>query len=148
MYRIERPLLYLVLLVLLLFEALTSSLTAFNQIRPDLYLVLTVFFGLFYGITIGIECGLICGFINDILGTGVFGSNMLIFGLLGLICGAVSEKVYKENFLVQMLITFTASLFISNFLLLRSISTAVIAPVVILILRFSLGHFSLSSFRR
>jgi cell shape-determining protein MreD len=56
-----------------------------------------LFSGLFFGVSVGVETGLACGVIRDLLEIGVFGRNILFFGVLGLVTGFLSDRVYKNN---------------------------------------------------
>jgi len=148
MYQVKRPVMYSVLLMFLLLEAVAINSAFFNKITAGLFIIFTIFFGLFYGWRIGLESGIVCGVLKDITGIGFFGINTFIFGAVGFICGCLSERIYRENFIVQFVIAFVASVFVFKFLWLDAFYTAVCAPFVIAILRFSLGHFSLSAYRR
>lgn len=130
---------YFTLFLFLIIESTLINRISIRDTTPALLIIFVIFFGLFYGMRIGLEVGLVSGLLKDILGIGSFGINIFIFGTLGFICGALSDKVYKENFLTQFTFSFVAAFFISKLYLAHAIYTAAAAPFVILFLRFSFG---------
>ena len=139
MYRVNRYLAYFTLVLFLLLESTVATRFSIKGASPSLLIIFVIFFGLFYGMRTGLEVGLVSGLLKDILGIGTFGINIFIFGTLGFICGALSDKVYKENFLTQFMFSFVAAFFISKLYLAHAIYTALVAPFVILFLRFMFG---------
>ena len=125
-------------------DATVINHVAIKDARPDLLIIFVIFLGLFYGMRIGLEVGLVSGLLKDILGIEPFGINIFIFGALGLISGALSDKVYKENFLSQVSISFIAAYLISGLCLWHAVYTAAIAPLLILVLGVLFGRFSLT----
>ena len=132
-------LIYFTLFLFFMIESTVINRISIKDTTPGLLVIFVIFFGLFYGMRIGLEVGLVAGLLKDILGTGIFGINIFIIGTLGFICGALSDKVYKENFLTQFMFSFVAAFFISKLYLAHAIYTALVAPFVILFLRFSFG---------
>lgn len=130
---------YFTLFFLLIIETTGINRVSVKDTTPALLVIFVIFFGLFYGMRIGLEVGSVAGLLKDILGIGVFGINIFIFGTLGFICGALSDKVYKENFLTQFAVSFVAAFFISRLYLSHAIYTALVAPFAILVLRFMFG---------
>ena len=106
---------------------------------PDLLVIFVIFFGLFYGMRMGLETGLVSGLLKDTLGAGVFGANIFVLGTLGFVCGALSDKVYRENPLTHFMFSFFAAFFISKLYLSHAVYTALAAPFVILFLRLAFG---------
>lgn len=97
MHKIKRFPIYTIL-----FFFLICQLTILNYIRvfgksPDLVLICVIFFGLFFGWRLGLESGLISGFLIDIFAFDIFGMNAFIFGLVGLLSGALNTKFFKES---------------------------------------------------
>jgi len=134
MYRVSRPAIYAVLIFFFILEETVLSRISVHNVLPDTIMIFVVFCGLFCGMRIGIEVGVVSGFMKDILGIGVFGSHILMFSIVGFICGALSDKVYKENFLAQFLIVFLVMLFVSGLYISQSIYTAILTPVVFFLL--------------
>lgn len=97
-------------LALLLQLTLLNYLKLFGS-KPDLILILVVFFGLFLGPSAGIETGLAAGFLEDIFVTDIFGINALALGLAGLIAGLISTKVYREAGATQFFLLILFSVF-------------------------------------
>ncbi|MCK4464051.1 MAG: rod shape-determining protein MreD [Candidatus Omnitrophica bacterium] len=139
MYRVNRMLVYFTLFLFLIIESTVINRISIKDATPALLVIFVIFFGFFYGMRIGLEVGLASGLLKDILGIGVFGINIFIFGTLGFICGALSDKVYKENFLTQFVFSFVAAFFISKLYLAHAVYTALVAPFAILALRFMFG---------
>ncbi len=135
MYRINRFAVYAALFLLLTIEEVALHHFNMKGILPDTLMIFVIFFGLFSGIRLGIEAGLVCGFIKDVLGVGVFGLNILVFGLIGLICGALTDKVYKEHIVTQFAIVFMVSLIVSGLHLWHALYTALVAPLVFLLMQ-------------
>ena len=117
-------------------------MASIKGIIPDVLLIAVVYFALFYGVKTGLEAGLAVGFLKDLFTLGPFGLHMMIFGLAGFIVGAISEKVYRENILVQFIIVFISGYFTSRFNLYHALYTAVIAPPLIMVLKLSTGYFA------
>ena len=92
-------------LVVFLYVLQTSMLPliAYHGISPDLLLLLTVSFAFLRGIKQGVLMGFAAGLLQD-LATGTFlGMNAFTHTIFGLICGQLSESVFKEIFLLPVL---------------------------------------------
>jgi rod shape-determining protein MreD len=79
--------------------------------KPDLLLALTIFFALFLGGRMGLETGIMAGFLKDIFSFDVFGVNMFVLGITGLLVGMLNTKFYKESRMTQVGIVFVFSVF-------------------------------------
>ena len=80
-------------------------------VKPDLMLALVVFFALFLGGRLGLETGIAAGLLKDIFAFDVFGVNMLVLGMTGLLVGLANTKFYRESRLTQVGIVFISSIF-------------------------------------
>lgn len=92
--------------VTVLFFALILSSTILPKIInplyiPDLFLLITVCFALLKGSGVGFWSGLGAGFLQDAFG-GL--SNILIKPFLGLICGRIEGKIFKNNYYLAFLV--------------------------------------------
>lgn len=101
---------------LLLISALFLQLVALDYIKifatkPDLMLLLVIFYGLFFGSSIGIETGFIAGLLKDILSVDIFGINTLTLAATGLAAGILSSKFSKESRATQTVLVFSFSIF-------------------------------------
>ena len=144
MYRINRLKIYLVLFLFFIIDTVWMDRFAVNDARPDLLIIFVIFFGFFYGRGLGLEVGLVSGLLKDALGIGFFGTNIIIFGLLGFTAEIISEGVVKDNVLTQFMFAFIATFFISNFYMSHALYTSLLAPVVIAVLRLLFGSFPLT----
>ena len=105
---------YLVL-ALLGFLGLILEATVFNQlaiagVKPDLLLIIVIFFALFNGSRQGAFVGLGLGLLEDLFQAKYFGLNAASKLITGLIIGFMEKRIYKENFLVPVLVLFFGSL--------------------------------------
>ncbi|MBI4845243.1 MAG: rod shape-determining protein MreD [Candidatus Omnitrophica bacterium] len=92
-----------------------------SMIKPDLILLLVLFFGLYNGEKSGLLCGMILGVVVDILSTGIFGINSFLLGFVGFVSGALKERVYTNHILTSIIVGFSASLIsVSSYYLLAN----------------------------
>lgn len=134
MHKVTRARIYIVMFCLFLFCQTVLHKTSIFGLMPDLIIVYVIFFGLFYGMRLGVEVGVVAGFFQDILGVNIFGMNIFFLGITGLITGSISDKVYRENYVGQSLITFVVCFLLSKFNIVASIYTAVLAPCIFYLL--------------
>ena len=81
--------------------------TVFNVIsvaegKPDLVLILVVFFALFHGQIRGGVLGIAFGLMEDLMTGRFIGMNAICKGLVGFIAGLLSDRMYKNNFFIPM----------------------------------------------
>ena len=101
----KRAPLYATLFALLFLElALFGYLRIFGS-RPELLLIATVFFGFNFGISRGAEVGFVSGVLKDLFSVTDFGVNTFSFLLVGILAGAIKNKVVKENFVTQAILS-------------------------------------------
>ena len=81
--------------------------------KPDLMLILTVFFGLFFGKRKGLQVGFVAGLIADLFTADFFGINMFILGVTGFSAGAISAKLFffKESKTAELVLVFSFTVF-------------------------------------
>lgn len=101
-------LLGLILLAALLFQTTLLELVRFH-IKPDLVLILVIFFALLNGIKPGAVFGAAAGLAQDLVGGRYLGLNALALAITALAVGYLESKVFKENLLVPILVVFLAS---------------------------------------
>lgn len=90
--------------------------TVFNAIsiaegKPDFVLILVVFFALFHGQIKGGLLGMAFGLMEDLMTGRFIGLNTICKGLTGFLVGAMSERLYKNNFFMPIV-----TIFVSTFL--------------------------------
>ncbi|MHC5074049.1 MAG: rod shape-determining protein MreD [Planctomycetota bacterium] len=101
----------LVLLTALLQAGLVDilSLTSLN-IKPDLLLVLMVFFAVFSNTKDAIITSFSIGFAADIIGTAAVGAKMFSFGICGTILAYLTQLIIIRKMPYQALIIFATAL--------------------------------------
>jgi len=87
----------------LIFQATLISDISIGFSRPELVLLLVIFYSLYNGAKNGMICGLILGFCLDTLSGGIVGINSFILGCVGLSCGFLKERVYTSHILTRIL---------------------------------------------
>jgi len=91
-------------------------------VKPDLLLVLIIFTALLEGPVTGLKLGLAIGLLQD-LATGKFiGLYLLSGGITGYLVGLVETRIFKENYLVPMVVLLGGTVFHQGlYLFLRSL---------------------------
>ncbi|MBN3038651.1 MAG: rod shape-determining protein MreD [Candidatus Omnitrophica bacterium] len=99
----------LVLILVVLFTMLQCTVLNYLQvfkIKPDILLILVLFFSLYYGRFYALGVGVLCGlFAQATSGIGS-GAVVFVYALGGLILAHLTSFIYKQNILSQMLISF------------------------------------------
>jgi len=78
--------------------------------KPDLLILLVVFFAIFFGPGTGAEAGFVAGLFKDTYSLDIFGANIVLLSLTGIIAGILSPKLFKESRLTQGLLVFAFSI--------------------------------------
>lgn len=94
----------------LIFGFYILQVTLFNYIMiggiaPNLLIILPVFFGLLKGKKEGMFVGIFSGFIYDIFFSGLLGFTMLIYTVIGYICGMFFNQYEESNFIIPLFLT-------------------------------------------
>ncbi|MCX7781062.1 MAG: rod shape-determining protein MreD [Negativicutes bacterium] len=90
------------IIVTLALQSALLPVFAFNGIKPDLLLIITVSAGLLYGKEHGVGVGFFAGLVQDLAAGGIFGLNTLTKILIGLLAGSAERKVFKEHILLPL----------------------------------------------
>jgi len=77
--------------------------------KPDFVLILVVFFALFHGSVQGGLLGVVFGLMEDLMTGRFIGLNAICKGLTGFIIGAMSERLYKNNFFIPVVTVLIAT---------------------------------------
>ncbi|MFC1577321.1 rod shape-determining protein MreD [Candidatus Omnitrophota bacterium] len=75
--------------------------------KPDIMLLLVVFFGLFGAKGMGLEAGIVSGVLRDVFSSGPFGVNTVILAGLGFLTEVIGPRVYRESGAAQFSLTFS-----------------------------------------
>ena len=114
--------------ILLLFFAFFIQTSIFPLIpffnsSPNLLLIITFSYGLLYGETIGLITGIFCGLICDIYYSGVFGTFLLIYSLIGFGNGMLNTSFFENSITLPMLLSlgngliYNVYIYITHFLI-------------------------------
>ncbi len=100
----------MILIAAFLIQLLFLDHMNITSVKPDLLVILVVFFAIFFGPAIGAETGFISGLLKDIYSVDIFGVNTMLLLATGLIVGLLSPKLFKESKLTQVMLVFASSL--------------------------------------
>jgi rod shape-determining protein MreD len=110
--------LFLVFFVALILQTTILPILQVDGMIPDLLLVLIIFFALFTGSFWGVVIALTVGLVEDLVGARYLGLSALAGFLIAYLVGYLEGMVYKDNFLLPLLLVFAGTyLFNSIFLL-------------------------------
>ena len=144
---------YIAILILFFAEITIFKKLSIYRVGPELLLIATIFFGLHFGIMRGIEIGFLSGVLKDVFSVTGLGINLFSFILIGFLAGLFRNKLFKENFGAQFILSLLSVYVIStiyfiylhqttatsinlklwNAVLAKGIYTAIIAPFLFLI---------------
>lgn len=105
----------LISLIGLSLQSSFSGIFGFEGVKPDILLVVVVFYAYFYGYERATFFGLALGLIEDLFLGGFLGGNIFIKMMVGFFVGLFSRNIYKDTILLPMLVIF-ASTILSNYL--------------------------------
>jgi rod shape-determining protein MreD len=80
-------------------------------VKPDLVLILIIFYALLHGPKEGMKIGIIGGLMQDLIFGYNIGMNSVAKVIVGFVFGLLERKIYKENLLIPMV-----ALFLGTFL--------------------------------
>ena len=118
-------------LILLLFLVILQT-TSLNRlsilgIKPDLLLILVIFFGLYKGPLSGACYGFLAGILLDLFSPAPLGTNAFSKTVLGFLAGAVAPLLYFEAPLIQGLLLFIG-MFLEGMILFILLSSFQLVP--------------------
>ena len=114
-----KPKKLLILFLIVLFTVLQcTALNYINifKIKPDILLVLIIFFSLNFGKIYGMIVGALCGLFNEATCGVACGQMVFIYSFAGLILGYIGRWVYNQRIANQICIAFVFNLVIYLFL--------------------------------
>ena len=80
-------------------------LIPFFNSSPNLLLIITFSYGLLYGESIGLLTGFFCGLVCDMYYSGVFGTFLLIYSLIGFGNGMLNTSFTENSITLPMLLS-------------------------------------------
>lgn len=101
--------LYIILAAAFLIQLLFLDRIKIVGVKPDLLVLLVAFFAIFFGPGTGAEMGFVSGLFKDTYSLDIFGVNIVLLSLTGLIAGMLSPKLFRESKLTQGLLVFASS---------------------------------------
>lgn len=126
------------------------SISLFS-IKPDLLLILMIFFNLHFSFKKGLVFGGICGLLKDVLSVGALGVNLFSFIICAFVIRGIKQNFYEDSFPMRAFVVFLVSLLNStiNCILLNVVSEvnfSILVFVVIILGSFYTTLFSLLVF--
>lgn len=112
----QKWLLFGLVIIALILQSTVLELVRF-YVKPDLVLILVVFFALLQGTRQGFLLGLAVGLLEDLLIGRYLGLHSLTMALTAGTVGLLEDKVFKENLLVPVIVVFGATLLRGGLLL-------------------------------
>jgi rod shape-determining protein MreD len=97
------------LIAAFLIQLLFLDYVKIASVKPDLLVILVVFIAIFFGAGAGAEAGFVSGLLKDTYSLDIFGVNIVLLSLIGLIAGMLSPKFFRESKLTQLLLVFASS---------------------------------------
>lgn len=109
---LPKKILYISLIIITLFILDNTIIPMFsiNNIFPSTLFVFLVCYSIINGYIEGIIIGVSIGLLQDIYMPGVFGINMLINMIIGILSAKVGESIFKEKSIIPILSTFLLSM--------------------------------------
>ena len=112
MHKVKRSHLYLAILLISFLEFTALNRISLFGVQPDLLLVVVLFFSLSLNRQRALELGLAAGLLRDLVASGFFGANIILFSIIALFVSTNSEKIYKEFFVTQIILAASAGTFL------------------------------------
>jgi len=100
----------LTILIALVLQITILDLIAIGWVRPNLLLIVTVFYAISGGSRRGLATGIFAGALADIFSAGPMGLNTVALGVCGYLCGYFAGVVYKDNTFTQAVMCAIAGL--------------------------------------
>jgi len=82
---------------------------------PHFALIYLVWVSLVFGPSMGLKTGLVLGLLLDMAGTDPFGLNLVLYGMVGMGCGFLKDKIFIPSVFTSFLLVSTAYLFVLVF---------------------------------
>lgn len=105
----------LISLIGLAMQSSFSDFFGFQGIKPDIVLMVVVFYAFFYGYKKSAFFGLILGLIEDLFIGEFIGMNLFIKMATGIIVGLFSRNIYRDSKLLPIIIVFVSTIIANYF---------------------------------
>lgn len=102
--------------LLLVMHALSTTLfqsLRIGDIAPNFMIMIIVSFALLRGSKEGSIIGIVAGLLNDISFAPFIGYGVVIYAIVGYVCGKFNKNFYRENFIIPFICTLFGTLFYS-----------------------------------
>lgn len=114
--RLKRlSILFLIILFTVLQCTLLERIRIFNA-KPDILLILVIFFSLYYGRSYGLVLGALCGLFSEATSGLPAGGAVFAYSLGGLVLGHLGKWIYKQTTFSGICISFIFSFVIYSLL--------------------------------
>jgi len=125
-YKISRFQIYLIIVAALFLQGSVFNYMEIMGARPDLLLMVVVFFGLFLGPAAGLETGFAAGLLKDIFALDFLWINACILSLSGFAAGIINTQFFKESKRADFIFVFGFTIFsmLLHYLIVSVISTS------------------------
>ncbi len=100
----------LIVLAALIVQASFPDRLSLMGVKPDLILLLVIFYAVHQGSRAGIICGMLLGLAVDSLSAGIVGVNVFCYGMVGLLSGMFKDRVYAGNLFAKIILAVTGTL--------------------------------------
>ena len=101
---------FIVFLLLYFLQANFFSWYNIAGIKPNLFIIFTIFIGLFLGKTTGLACGIAFGILLDFFIGKRIGLNAIMLSIAGLMGGILDKSFSKESRITFMVMTFAVTI--------------------------------------
>lgn len=98
----------LIFFITLVQSTVLDNISIFN-VKPNLLMVFIVSVALLGSNVEGATVGFFCGLAQDMVSGGAIGFYALLGLYLGLVIGSINDRLYRENVLVTILVTFIST---------------------------------------
>jgi rod shape-determining protein MreD len=115
MYKMNKYVIAAIILTAALLQITVINSIRIWKVRPDILLIMVVFFAFNGGTRLGVRTGAFAGFLKDIFTDGPFACWTITFALAGFLVGFYRNRFYRENLYTQISMTLLSFLFSSVF---------------------------------
>ena len=115
MHKMNRYIVAAIIVAAALLQITIINSIKIQKVRPDILLIMVVFFAFNEGARLGLRAGAFAGFLKDVFTDGPFACWTITFALAGFLVGFYRNRFYRENLYTQISVTLLSFLFSSVF---------------------------------